>query len=63
MQFTMRHYRDELWHSTKGSKMCKELNISVAEHILLADREARAAVWPQIKQARKAGQRAYFMVT
>ncbi|KAJ8009544.1 hypothetical protein DPEC_G00089980 [Dallia pectoralis] len=60
MQFTMRHYRDELWRLTKRSAVCKELNVSFAEHILPADREARAAVWPQIKQAREAGQQAYF---
>ncbi|KAJ7986727.1 hypothetical protein DPEC_G00342890 [Dallia pectoralis] len=52
MQFTMRHYRDELWRLTKRSAVCKELNVSFAGHILPADREARAAVWPQIKQAR-----------
>lgn len=48
MQFTMRHYRDELWRLTKRSAVCKELNVSFAEHILPAEREARAAVWPQI---------------
>lgn len=60
IQFTMRHFRDELWRQTKGSALCKDLNINFAEHILPADKEARAAVWPQIKKAREAGQRAYF---
>ncbi|KAL1250477.1 hypothetical protein QQF64_018273 [Cirrhinus molitorella] len=60
IQFTMRHYRDEFWRLTKNSSVCKDLNISFAEHILPADREARALLWPQIKQAREAGHRAYF---
>ncbi|KAJ8390804.1 hypothetical protein AAFF_G00099360 [Aldrovandia affinis] len=60
IHFTMRHFRDELWRLTKGSAVCKELNVSFVEHVLPADREARVAVWPQIKQAREAGQRAYF---
>lgn len=60
LQFAMRHFRDEMWRLTKGSAVCKQLNVSFAEHILPADKEARAAVWPQIKKAREEGQRAYF---
>ncbi|KAJ8362589.1 hypothetical protein AAFF_G00367750 [Aldrovandia affinis] len=56
IHFTMRHFRDELWRLTKGSAVCKELNVSFAEHVLPADREARVAVWPQIKQAREAAE-------
>ncbi len=51
IQFTMRHYRDEFWHLTKNSSVCKDLNISFAEHILPVDREARALA------ADKAGKR------
>ncbi|KAI2647169.1 DNA topoisomerase 4 subunit A [Labeo rohita] len=41
-------------------EICKDLSISFAEHILPVDREARALLWLQIKQAREAGHRAYF---
>ncbi|RXN34001.1 cytoplasmic dynein 2 heavy chain 1-like protein [Labeo rohita] len=60
IQFTMRHYRDEFWRLMKNSPVCKDLSISFAEHILPVDREARALLWLQIKQAREAGHRAYF---
>lgn len=46
----MRHNRDEFWRLMKNSSVCKDLNISFAEHILSVDREARALLWPQIKQ-------------
>lgn len=60
IQFTMRHFRDELWSLSKGSPVCSKLKIKFAEHLLPEDMKAREAVWPQIKAARDAGQRGYF---
>lgn len=58
VQFTMRHYRDEFWRLMKNSSVCKDLNISFAEHIY--QQTGRQELWPQMKQAREAGHRAYF---
>lgn len=60
MQFTGRHFRDELWRTTKHHSVCKELNIRFAEDLTKEDREARKAVWPKIEQARKAGLKTMF---
>lgn len=60
MQFTGRHFRDELWRTTKLHPVCKDLNIRFAEDLTKEDREARRAVWPKIEQARKAGLKAMF---
>lgn len=60
MQFTGRHFRDELWRTTKHHSVCKELNIHFAEDLTKEDREARKAVWPKIEQARKAGLKTMF---
>lgn len=60
MQFTGRHFRDELWRTTKHHSVCKELNIRFAEDLTKEDREPRKAVWPKIEQARKAGLKTMF---
>lgn len=60
MQFTGRHFRDELWRITKLHRVCKYLNIRFAEDLTKEDREARKAVWPKVEQARKAGLKAVF---
>lgn len=51
IQFTQRIHRDALWKMTKDSSVCKELGISFIEDLCKADREARAALWPKLKQA------------
>lgn len=60
MQFTGRHFRDELWRTTKQHPVCKDLNIRFAEHLTKEDREARKALWPKIEQTRKAGLKTMF---
>lgn len=60
MQFTGRHFRDELWRITKLHRVCKDLNIRFAEDLTKEDREARRAVWPKVEQARKAGLKTVF---
>uniref|UniRef100_A0A6Q2WZ56 L1 transposable element RRM domain-containing protein n=1 Tax=Esox lucius TaxID=8010 RepID=A0A6Q2WZ56_ESOLU len=55
MQFTGRHFRDELWRVTKLHPVCKDLNIHFSEDLTKEDREARMAVWPKVEQAMKAG--------
>lgn len=60
VQFTQRIHRDALWKMTKDSSICKELGIRFIEDLCKADREARAALWPKIQQARAAGKRAYY---
>lgn len=49
MQFTGRHYRDELWQITKLHRICKDLNIRFAEDLTKEDREAGRAVWPKVE--------------
>ncbi|XP_055083349.1 uncharacterized protein si:ch211-196c10.15 [Periophthalmus magnuspinnatus] len=56
----MRHYRDIFWKLTKDSKACKELGIFFKQDFCKFDREARAAVWPKMEQARAAGQNVYY---
>ncbi|CAM4652090.1 unnamed protein product [Leuciscus chuanchicus] len=60
MQFTGRHFRDELWLITKPHPVCKHLNIRFAEDLTKEDRKARRAVWPKVEQARKAGLKTVF---
>lgn len=60
MQFTGRHFRDELWRTTKQHQVCRDLNIRFAEDLTKEDREARRAVWPKVEQARKAGLKTSF---
>ncbi|KAJ0009611.1 hypothetical protein NQD34_001313 [Periophthalmus magnuspinnatus] len=60
IQFTMRHYRDIFWKLSKDSKACKELRIFFKQDFCKFDREARAAVWPKMEQARAAGQNVYY---
>ncbi|CAL8353439.1 unnamed protein product [Merluccius merluccius] len=60
MQFTMRHHRDEFWKLSKNCRICKELGIHFKQDFCKADREARAAAWPKMEQARVAGNNVYF---
>lgn len=60
IQFVMRHQRDEIWRLTKNSKFCKEAGIRFKQDFCKADREARAAVWPKMEQARSAGKSIYY---
>lgn len=60
IQFCMRKYRDEFWRSTKSSDICKARGIKFTEDLSKGDREARAALWPTISEARAAGKKAYY---
>lgn len=60
IQFCMRKYRDEFWRSTKFSDICKTKGIKFTEDLSKGDREARAALWPVISEARAAGKKAYY---
>ncbi|RXN14656.1 cytoplasmic dynein 2 heavy chain 1-like protein [Labeo rohita] len=60
VEFAMRKYRDEFWQSTKNSSVCRDRGVRFAEDLTKEDRLARAALWPLIDQARKAGKKAYF---
>lgn len=60
IQFCMRKYRDEFWRSTKVSDVCKFRGIKFTEDLSKGDREARAALWPRISEARAAGKKAYY---
>lgn len=60
VQFTMRKYRDEIWRSTKNSSVCLNQGVRFVEDFTKEDRNARAALWPLIAQARKEGKKAYY---
>ncbi|KAI2647640.1 hypothetical protein H4Q32_030761 [Labeo rohita] len=60
VQFTMRKYRDKIWKATKNSSVCKNRGLRFVEDLTREDRNARAALWPQIEQARKEGKKAFF---
>lgn len=60
MQFVMRYHRDEIWRMTKNSKFCKEAGIRFKQDFCKVDREARAAAWPKMEQARAAGKSVYY---
>uniref|UniRef100_A0A1A8EU43 Uncharacterized protein n=1 Tax=Nothobranchius korthausae TaxID=1143690 RepID=A0A1A8EU43_9TELE len=60
LQFSLRTYKEELWHATKGHPICRELNIKFAEDLTKEEREAWLAVWPKVEQARKAGLKAIY---
>ncbi|KAK7904326.1 hypothetical protein WMY93_016933 [Mugilogobius chulae] len=60
IQFVMRYHRDEIWRMTKNSKFCKEAGIRFKQDFCKEDREARAAAWPKMEQARAAGKSIYY---
>ncbi|XP_046907205.1 uncharacterized protein si:ch211-196c10.15 [Hypomesus transpacificus] len=60
IQFCMRKYRDEFWRSSKGSDVCKRKGVKFTKDLSKEDREARAALWPRISEARAAGKKAYY---
>lgn len=60
IQFCMRKHRDEFWRSTKVLDVCKFRGIKFTEDLSKGDREARAALWPKISEARAAGKKAYY---
>ncbi len=60
VQFTMRKYREEFWKSTKNSSVCRDRGVRFMEDLTREDRMTRAALWPLIDQARKAGKKAYY---
>lgn len=60
VQFTMRIHRDTTWRASKNHAACREHGIRFAEDLTKADKEARDAVWPKIKEARSRGQPAFF---
>ncbi len=53
-------YRDEFWRSIKASDVCKHRGVKFSEDLSKGDREARAALWPRISEARAAGKKAYY---
>nr|XP_055041362.1 uncharacterized protein LOC129428976 [Misgurnus anguillicaudatus] len=60
IQFTMRFHRDSFWKLSKNSRICKDLGIHFKQDFSKADREARAAAWPKMEQARAAGQNVFY---
>lgn len=60
VQFTMRKYREQIWKATKNSSVCKDRGVRFVEDLTKEDRNARAALWPQIEKARKEGKKAFF---
>lgn len=60
IQFTMRTHRDAFWKLTKDSQTCKELGIFFKQDFCKQDREARAAVWPKMEQAKAEGKNVYY---
>ena len=60
IQFVMRYHCDEIWRMTKNSKFCKEAGIRFKRDFCKADRDARAAAWPKMEQARAAGKNIWF---
>ena len=60
IQFTRRQHRDAFWKLTKESRVCQEAGVKFVEDLPQEDRLARAALWPRISQAKKAGEKAYF---
>lgn len=60
LQFVMRNHRDAFWKMSKNCKTCKDLGILFKQDFCKADREARAAAWPKMEQARAAGKNVYF---
>jgi len=60
VQFTKRQHRDAIWRMTKKSQVCEAAGIRFAEDLTKDDMLERGKLWPQILQARKAGEKAYY---
>lgn len=61
IRFTSRTARDTLW---KGTKKCDYLKINrlyFKEDLSTADKEARSKLWPEVEEAPKRGDEAYFV--
>lgn len=54
IQFVIFYHCEEFWRMTKNSKFCKEAGIRFKHDFCKADRDACAAAWPKIDQARSA---------
>ncbi|RXN13820.1 interleukin-1 receptor-like 1 [Labeo rohita] len=60
IQFAMRTVRDEVWKKSREARVCKEMNIQFKKDFSKEDHEARAKLWPKVRQeARKNGKRAF----
>lgn len=60
VQFSMRVHRDAIWRASKNHAACKQHGVRFSEDLTKADKEARDAVWPKIKEARAQGQLAFY---
>lgn len=60
IQFVMRYHCEEFWRMTKNSKFCKEAGFSFKQDFCKADRDARAAAWPKMEQARADNKSVWF---
>ena len=59
LQFGMRTVRDEVWRRSKDARVCSEMDIRFKEDFSKEDREARAELWPLVKEARRKGKKAF----
>ncbi|MEQ2234857.1 hypothetical protein ILYODFUR_035717 [Ilyodon furcidens] len=61
IRFQTRMARDALWKGSKNSSHLKHNKLSFEEDLTAADKEIRGKLWPAMEEARKAGQKAYFV--
>uniref|UniRef100_A0AAV2LFV9 Uncharacterized protein n=1 Tax=Knipowitschia caucasica TaxID=637954 RepID=A0AAV2LFV9_KNICA len=59
--FALRSLRDEIWRSAKNNSYLRDNKLRFGEDLTKEDKDARAALWPIIEQARKDGKKAYFV--
>ncbi|KAL7375436.1 hypothetical protein ABVT39_017221 [Epinephelus coioides] len=61
IKFLSRAERDAVWRNGKDSEFLKDRGLNFGEDLTSKDRETRIALWPRIDEARKRGQKAFFV--
>ncbi|XP_051814197.1 scavenger receptor cysteine-rich type 1 protein M160-like [Acanthochromis polyacanthus] len=59
IHFAMRTVRDEVWKKSKEARVCREMNFQFKEDFCKEDREARAKLYPKVKEAKRLGKKAF----
>lgn len=61
IRFGNRSDRDEVWKSSKDSEFLKSKGLHFKEDFTSRDREARLELWPQVKEAKDRGIKAFYV--
>lgn len=61
IRFLSRTARDAVWRGSKNSSYLKNKKLNFKEDLTAADKEIRSRLWPAVEEARKRGEKAFFV--